>query len=214
MIARVKLKEPLSGLLHFIGMWASIVGMVALIAVGSDSAWKVISFAIYGGTLILLYNFSTLYHWMPEEAGGKNQLLRKLDHLSIYLLIAGTYTPFCLVNMRGPWGWSLFGVIWGLALLGVVVQAIYINVARWITTAIYIGMGWLVVIAINPMMGSLDINGIYLLIAGGIVYSIGGIVYTVKKPNMFKFYGYHELWHTLVMIGSLLHFLAILFYVA
>jgi len=210
----IKLKEPTNGFLHFIGMLLSIAALVILILNGLDSPWKIVSFSIYGATLILLYNFSTLYHWLPKEYGGKNQLLRKLDHLSIYLLIAGSYTPFCLVTMNGPWGWSIFGVIWGLAILGVIVQSIYINVNRKITTALYIGMGWMIVIAIKPLMDNLPLNGLYLLVVGGILYSVGGIVYALKKPNLFKYYGFHELWHTFVLLGSFFHFLAILLYVA
>ena len=124
----MKLKEPLSGALHLLGAILSIIALVVLILTGLDSVWKVVSFSIYGATLILLYNFSTVYHWVPKELGGTNQIFRKLDHLSIYLLIAGTYTPFCLVTMRGPWGWSVFGVIWGLAIFGVLIEAVYIDV--------------------------------------------------------------------------------------
>lgn len=210
----MKLKEPVNGALHFLGSLLSIAAIVVLVWIGRDSAWKVVSFSVYGGTLFLLYHFSTLYHWLPREAGGKQQLFRKLDHLSIYLLIAGTYTPFCLVTMRGPWGWSLFGVIWGLALAGVLVQSVHINVDRRLTTGIYIAMGWLVLIAIDPLFKTLPLNGILLLAAGGVVYSIGGVIYALKKPNLFKYYGFHELWHTFVLIGSALHFMAVLLYVA
>jgi hemolysin III len=210
----MKLKEPLSGALHLLGMLLSILALVLLLLAGLDSVWKIVSFSIYGATLILLYNFSTIYHWVPKESGGKQQLFRKLDHLSIYLLIAGTYTPFCLVTMRGPWGWSLFGVIWGLALAGILIQAVYINVDRRFTTLIYIGMGWMVLIAVKPLLETLNINGIWLLVAGGVVYSLGGVVYALKKPNLFKYFGFHELWHTLVLLGSFFHFLAVYYYVA
>ncbi len=209
----MKLKNPLSGSLHFIGALLSIAAIVLLILSGLGDPWKIISFSIYGSTLLILYSCSTLYHWLPQEAGGKNQIFRKLDHLSIYLLIAGTYTPFCLVTLRGPWGWSLFGVIWGLAIMGILIQAVYINVKRWITTSIYIGMGWMVVIALKPIYESLQLNGIYLLVAGGLAYSIGGVVYTLKKPNISKYFGYHELWHIFVLLGSFLHFLCVLIFV-
>jgi hemolysin III len=210
----MKLKEPLSGALHLLGLLFSILALVVLILAGLDSVWKIVSFSIYGATLILLYTFSVIYHWVPQAWGGENQLFRKLDHLSIYLLIAGTYTPFCLVTLRGPWGWALFGVVWGLALLGILIQTVYINVDRRFTTLIYIGLGWLVLIAFKPLLETLNINGVWLLVAGGVVYSLGGIVYALKKPNLFKYYGFHELWHTLVLLGSFLHFLAIYYYVA
>jgi len=209
----IKLKDPLSGALHFLGAALSVAALVLLILAGYGDPWKTVSFSIYGATLIILYSFSTLYHWLPQEAGGKDQLFRKLDHLSIYLLIAGTYTPFCLVTMRGPWGWSLFGIIWGLAITGILVQSVYINVKRWITTLIYVGMGWMVLIALNPLLEALPLNGVYLLIAGGLSYSIGGIVYAVKRPNFSKHFGFHELWHIFVLAGSLFHFLCVLIFV-
>ena len=210
----LRLKEPVSGALHFVGAILSVIALVVLLVIGRDSAWKVVSFAIYGATLFLLYNFSTLYHWLPQELGGKNQLFRKLDHLSIYLLIAGTYTPFCLVTIRGPWGWSIFGVVWVLAVLGLLIQSKYINVDRRLTTSIYVGMGWIVLIAVKPLSDSLALSGILLLLSGGLAYTIGGVIYASKKPNLSKHFGFHELWHIFVLLGSLLHFLAILLCVA
>ena len=207
-------KEPLSGALHFVGAILSIVATVILLLNGWDSLWKIISFSIYGVTLFLLYNFSTLYHWAPQKVGGEKQILRKLDHLSIYLLIAGTYTPFCLVTMRGPWGWSMFGVVWGLALIGVLVQSFYINVDRRFTTLIYLGMGWMILIAFKPLMNNLNPNGIWLLFLGGVAYSVGGVVYALKKPNISKYFGFHELWHVFVLLGSFFHFLAVYLYIA
>jgi hemolysin III len=210
----MKLKEPLSGTLHLLGLLLSVLGLVLLLLNGLGSVWKIVSCSIYGASLILLYTFSVIYHWVPQSWGGEGQIFRKLDHLSIYLLIAGTYTPFCLVMLRGPWGWSLFGVIWGLALAGILIQAVYINVDRRFTTLIYIGMGWMVLIAMKPLLSALNPNGIWLLVLGGAIYSLGGIVYALKKPNLFKYYGFHELWHTLVLLGSFFHFLAIYYYVA
>jgi len=210
----MKLKEPLSGALHFLGLMLAVIASVVLILSGLDSVWKIVSFSIYGATLILLYNFSTIYHWVPKELGGETQLFRKLDHLSIYLLIAGTYTPFCLVTMRGPWGWSLFGIIWGLALVGILIQSVYINADRRFTTLVYIGMGWMVLIAIKPLLETLNPNGILLLFFGGLAYSVGGVVYALKKPNFSKHFGFHELWHLFVLLGSFFHFLAIYYYVA
>ena len=210
----MKLKEPVSACLHFLGVILSIIALVVLLLNGQGSVWKTVAFSIYGASLILLYTFSIIYHSVPQSWGGENQIFRKLDHLSIYLLIAGTYTPFCLVTMRGPWGWSLFGVIWGLALAGILIQSVYINVDRRFTTLIYIAMGWMVVIAVKPLLETLNINGIRLLVAGGVVYSLGGVVYALRKPNLFRYFGFHELWHTFVLLGSFLHFLAIYYYVA
>jgi hemolysin III len=211
---KIKLKDPLSGLLHLFGALLSIAALVILLVIGHTDAWRVVSFAIYGSTMILLYSASTLYHWLPKSAGGKNQIFRKFDHCSIYLLIAGTYTPFCLVTLNGPWGWSLFGVIWGFAILGVIVQAVYIDVWRWLTTTIYIVMGWLVIVGLQPLLEKLPSSAFWWLFAGGVVYSIGGVVYTLKKPNLFKAFGYHELWHVMVLLGSLCHFLVMFWFVA
>ncbi len=206
----LKLKEPLNGWLHLIGAVLAIPAMIILI-IKSTSAWQVTAFAIYGATLFLLYLFSTLYHWLPKNAGGKYQVFRKLDHLAIYALIAGTYTPFCLVTLRGGWGWTLFGLVWGIALTGMILQAIYINLPRWLTTSAYVLMGWLIVIGLKPLINNLSVEGFKWLMAGGLVYSIGGIIYTIKKPNLFKGFGYHELWHCFVLGGSVLHFFAMLY---
>ncbi len=204
----------MSGFLHFIGVLLGIAALVLLLVFGHDSPWKVVSFSIYGATLILLYLFSTLYHWLPKHAGGKYQVFRKLDHCSIYALIAGSYTPFCLVTMNGAWGWTLFGIIWGLAIAAITIQAVYINVWRWLTTTIYIAMGWLIVIAIKPLLANLPPLGFFWLALGGVIYSIGGVIYTIKKPNLFKKFGYHELWHVFVLLGSVCHFVTLFFYVA
>jgi hemolysin III len=210
----MKLKEPLAGSLHLFGMLLSIAALVLLLVFGHDSAWKIVSFSLYGASLILLYLFSTLYHWLPQKAGGKYQVFRKFDHLFIYILIAGTYTPFCLVVLNGPWGWTLFGIIWSLATVSVILQAIYINVWRWLTTLIYIAMGWLIVVAIVPLVQKLPAMGLFWLVLGGVIYSLGGVVYTIRKPDLFKHFGYHELWHTLVLLGSACHFVVIFFYIA
>ena len=210
----MELKEPLSGALHFLGAILSVIALIFLILGGLDSVWKIVSFSIYGATLILLYNFSTIYHWVPKELGGEKGIFRKLDHLAIYLLIAGTYTPFCLVTMHGPWGWSLFGIVWGLALIGMLTQSICMNADRRFTTLIYIGMGWTILIALKPLLETLNPNGIWLLSLGGVVYSVGGIIYALKKPNLSKYFGFHELWHVFVLLGSFFHFLAVYYYVA
>jgi hemolysin III len=210
----MKLKEPLSGMLHLIGAVLIIPATITLIILGNNSAWKVVSFSIYGASFFLLFLFSTLYHWLPQKAGGRFQIFRKLDHLAIYLVIAGTYTPFCLNTLRGPWGWTIFGIVWGAALFGIIVQSIYIDVWRWLTTLIYVIMGWVIVIALKPLVAVMPLDGIHWLAAGGIIYTIGGVVYTIKKPNLHPKFGFHELWHTMVLLGAACHYIAILRYVA
>jgi hemolysin III len=206
--------RPLAGLMHLFGALFAILATILLVDKGNASSIKVISFCIYGTTLFLLFLFSTLYHWLPKSLGGECQLFRKLDHLAIYGLIAGTYTPFCLITLRGPWGWSIFGVVWGLAIILITLQAIYINLPRWLTTAVYIIMGWSIIVAINPLLDKLPIGGFVLLLAGGLAYSVGAVIYTIQKPNLFRYFGYHELWHLIVLIAAFLHFLAIYIYVA
>jgi hemolysin III len=214
----VTLKEPLNGLLQLFGAILAVPATALLIlqsaASGQDTAWKIVGFSIFGLTLFSLYFWSTMYHWLPQNAGGKNQVFRKLDHLSIYALIAGTYTPFCLITLRGAWGWTLLGLVWGLAVVFGVLQAIFIDLPRWLTTTVYVIMGWLVIISIKPLLANLDPGALLPLVSGGVVYSIGGVVYTLKKPNLFKQFGYHELWHVMVLGGSALHFLALYFFVA
>ena len=210
----MKLKEPIAGYIHLFGLLLAIPATVILIILGRDSALKIISFSIYGSCFILLFLFSVLYHWLPQSAGGKFQIFRKLDHLAIYLVIAGTYTPFCLITLNGAWGWTIFGIIWGMALIGVIAQSIYINVWRWLTTLIYIIMGWLILIAFGPLIRVLPAGGISWLIAGGVIYSIGGVIYTLRKPNLFSRFGYHELWHSMVLIAAACHYIAILLYIA
>lgn len=208
----MSLKEPLNGLIHLIGAVLAIPATIILIILGRDSAWKIVSFSVYGLTLFLLYLFSTLYHWLPASAGGRYQVLRKFDHLAIYLLIAGTYTPFCLVILRGPWGWTVFGIVWAFAVTFVTLQSIFIDLPRWLTTTIYILMGWSIVIAIKPLINMLEWPGILLLVLGGVVYSLGGVIYTIKKPNLFKNFDYHALWHILVLLGSALIYVVMLVY--
>ena len=214
----MKLKEPLNGLLHLFGAvlaWpATALLILKSIESGQDVAWKVVSFSIFGFTLFMLYFWSMMYHWLPKNAGGKNQVFRKFDHLSIYLLIAGTYTPFCLISLNGLWGWTLFSSIWGLAVVFISLQAVFIDLPRWLTTTVYVAMGWLIVFGIKPLLTCLDVRVLPLLIGGGIIYSIGGVIYTIKKPNFSKHFGYHEFWHIFVLLGSLAHFLAMLLYIA
>ena len=214
----MKLKEPLNGLLHLIGaalaLPAAALLIIKSVLSGQDVIWKVVGFSIFGFTLFMMYFWSTMYHWLPRSAGGKNQVFRKFDHLSIYALIAGTYTPFCLISLRNAWGWTLFGLVWGLAVVFISLQAIFINLPRWLTTMVYVVMGWLVIIIIEPLLTALDPASLPLLVSGGIVYSVGGVIYTVKKPNLFPKFGYHELWHIMVLAGSLLHFLALYFFIA
>ncbi|MDD5470739.1 MAG: hemolysin III family protein [Sideroxydans sp.] len=195
---------------HLVGAILALIGGVVLIVLGalSGDAWKVVSFSIYGATLVLLYSSSTLYH--NARKGKFKLILRKLDHNSIYLLIAGSYTPFALVSLRGPWGWSLFGVVWGLALLGIFQELWRAGKARRVSMVIYILMGWVALVAIQPLVSALSWAGFSWLLAGGIAYTLGILFFLYEQ--YFK-HG-HGIWHLFVLAGSALHYCAILLYVA
>ena len=193
---------------HGMGMLLSVAGLAVLVGFASvnGDAWHIVSCSIYGATLFLLYSASTLYHGIPHPRA--KPVLRQLDHAAIYLLIAGTYTPFMLVSLRGPWGWSLFGVIWGIALLGVVLEFINLKRFKRLSLALYLGLGWIVVIAINPMLDQVAPGGLVLLLIGGLCYSFGVIFYVWKKLAY-----HHAIWHVFVLAGSIFHFFSVLLYV-
>lgn len=201
-------EETVNALTHGTGAALSLGGVALLVfmaAVRGD-AWHIIGCSVYGTTLVLLFLSSTAYHGC--RGPRLKHILRILDHASIYLLIAGTYTPFTLVNLRGAWGWSLFGVIWALALAGIVFQVFYVNRFRVLQVAVYIAMGWLVVVAVKPLLVSLPRSGLVWLLAGGLSYTFGVVFYAWKKVPYS-----HAVWHLFVLAGSICHYFAILFYV-
>ena len=213
-----KLRDPLSGLTHCIGAGLSLAGLVVLIVFAGiwGNAYHVVSFTIFGTGLLLLYLFSTLYHWLNISEKGIT-IFRKFDHIMIYILIAASYTPVCLTALRGPWGWSIFGLIWGFAILGTLLTAIWIKAPRALTTSIYLMMGWTVLIAIYPLINAFkEANLLYSLswlVAGGIFYTIGGIIYGLKIPKRnFGPWGFHEIFHVFIMLGSACHYWFILHY--
>ncbi len=201
-------EERLNAWTHLVGTMLSISGASVLITLAAlmGDPWKNVSVSIFGATLILLYSASTLYHSLRGRA---KTILRKLDHLSIYLLIAGTYTPFCLVTLRGVWGWTLFGIVWGLALIGMLQEIRPRSEARILSLVIYAVMGWVIVIATGPLLDHLEATGLVLLAAGGLLYT-GGIVFYAFDD---RFRHWHGIWHLFVIGGSLLHYLTIALYV-
>ena len=201
-------EEAANAATHGIGTVLSITALVLLtvFAARGGDAWRIVSLAIYGATLVTLYASSTLYHLFRNS--GAKRVFRYLDHSAIYLLIAGTYTPFTLVNLRGGWGWTLFGLIWGFAAIGLVMTISGFGRSRALASLVYIGMGWLVVIAIRPLLASIPSGGIVWLVAGGLFYTLGVVFYIWKKLPF-----NHAIWHLFVLGGSVCHFFAILFYV-
>ena len=200
--------ERLNAWTHLVGALLSISGASILItlAVMMGDPWKIVSVSVFGATLVLLYSASTLYHSLRGRA---KVILRKLDHLSIYLLIAGTYTPFCLVTLRGAWGWTLFGIVWGLAIIGMLQEIRPRSEARIMSLVIYAVMGWVVVIAIKPLLDHLETAGFAFLAGGGLLYTIGMVFYAFDS----RFRHWHGIWHLFVIGGSLMHYIAIAFYV-
>ncbi|KAB8044667.1 PAQR family membrane homeostasis protein TrhA [Janthinobacterium aquaticum] len=200
--------ERFNGISHAIGALLAVVGGVILIvaAARTGDPWKIVSCSVYATMLLTLYLTSTLYH---SVRGKAKPVLQRLDHCAIYLLIAGTYTPFMLVSLRGPWGWSLFGVVWGLAVIGIVQEWLFAKGARIVSLVIYIAMGWLVVIGIKPLLAALDTRAIAWLVAGGLSYT-GGIGFYIADGRLRHAHG---IWHLFVLVGSMCHFIAILLYV-
>jgi hemolysin III len=204
--AGLKLREPFCGLSHLVGALLGIAALVVLVSLARGKPWHLSGFAIYGATLILLYLASTLYHSLPVSERGIERL-RRLDRIGIYLLIAGTYTPLCLVPLRGGWGWSLLGVVWGLALWGSACELAWRTAPKWVGTSLYVTMGWLGVIAMGPLTRTLTGAGLAWLMAGGIVYSVGTVIYTLNRPRLWPgVFGAHDLWHLFVLGGSICHF--------
>jgi hemolysin III len=201
--------EKFNSITHLIGAVLATIGAVWLIVLAArlGDPWKIVSFSIYGAMLLALYATSTLYHGVR---GPAKDVLRKFDHCAIYLLIAGSYTPFTLVTLRGAWGWSLFGAVWGLALLGIAQEIWLAKGARIMSLVIYLLMGWLAVIAINPLIAALAWDGFAWLAAGGLLYTVGIVFYATDA----KLRHGHGVWHLFVLGGSACHYFAVLFYVA
>ena len=201
--------ERFNSISHLIGAALALAGSVVLIVLAArlGDPWKIVSFSIYGVMLVLLYVFSTLYH---SVRGPAKSVLQKFDHCSIYLLIAGTYTPFALVSLRGIWGWWLFGVIWGLALVGIVQEIWWAKGARILSLIIYVLMGWLAMAVVLPLWKALTPAGFAWLVAGGACYTLGIVFYVLDHRVRHG----HGLWHLFVLGGSICHFFTVLLYVA
>lgn len=201
-------EEIANAMSHGVGVVLSIAGLTVLVAFASlrGSVWDIVGVSIYGTSIILMYTASTLYHAIPLMRAKR--VLRILDHSGIFLAIAGTYTPFALVNLRGPWGWSLFGAVWALAAAGIVLKARAIGRLRVLSVALYLGMGWLVVVAARPLLAHVAPGGIALLVAGGVVYTGGIGFYAAPRLR----YG-HFFWHLCVLTASALHYFAVLLFV-
>ncbi|MEA1972415.1 MAG: hemolysin III family protein [Candidatus Cloacimonadota bacterium] len=200
-------EEIANSITHGIGVVVSIAALVILVVFSSlqGDAWKIVSFSIYGATMITLFLASTLYHSFTNIYVKK--FFRIIDHSSIFLLIAGTYTPLLLLPMRGAWGWSIFGVVWGLTLFGIIFEIFFMGRFKAVTLSLYIMMGWIIVVAIKPMLNTVPKSLLYYISAGGLFYTFGIIFYVNKKLKY-----HHSIWHLFVLGGAISHFLGIYFY--
>jgi hemolysin III len=203
------LKEEIANsITHGVGTGLSVIGGIVLVALAATygDIWRVVSLSIYAGSLVVLYLASTLYHSFQNPR--IKHILRIVDHAAIYVLIAGSYTPFLLVSLRGAWGWTLLGIIWGLAVLGILFKTMFIHKFPKLSTLVYIGMGWLCIVAAQEMLTRIPMGGLIWLAAGGLLYTSGVIFYAWRKLPY-----HHAVWHVFVLAGSACHYLAILFYV-
>ncbi|MCU0353305.1 MAG: hemolysin III family protein [Cytophagales bacterium] len=201
-------EEIANSITHGIGALLSIAGLVILVVFAClrGDVWHVVSVTIFGTCLVLLYTASTLYHSFQSEKAKR--IFRIMDHAAIYLLIAGSYTPFTLTLLRGGWGWSLFGIVWGLALGGIAFKLFFVSRFNVLSTIVYLLMGWMVVVAGGPLLENVPANGLYYLLAGGVAYSLGTVFYLWEKLPF-----HHAIWHLFVLSGSVCHFFAVLLYV-
>jgi hemolysin III len=201
-------EEIANAVTHGVGAALSVAALVVLIFIAAmwGNGWHLASAIVYGVTMFLLYTASTLYHAITHP--GARRVFKVIDHAGIYLLIAGTYTPFTLVTIRDEGGWWLFAVVWTLAVAGISLEAFWVDRPKWVSAVVYLGMGWLAIFAIKPIANNLEPAGVRLLIAGGLAYSLGTIFYLLKKVKWM-----HPVWHLWVLAGSLLHFLSVMLYV-
>jgi len=208
-----RLREPINGLTHLAAGLLASAGVIVLLA-RATSAHHLVAFSTFGFSLIALYTASALYHLLPLSPAGIARL-RRVDHMTIFVLIAGTYTPFCLLALEGGWRVGLLGLIWGLALCGILLKLLWMDAPRWLSVILYLGMGWVAVIAAHALFRAVPAGGMAWVLSGGLIYSAGALIYGLKRPNLVPgVFGFHELWHLFVVAGSACHFWAVLRYIA
>jgi hemolysin III len=210
-----QLREPISGLIHFAGFLLSFAALLfmEMYAVSHGTVRHIVASAVFGTSLILLYGASSMYHLLSLSPHS-NTILRRIDHAMIFILIAGTYTPICLIPLYGLLGWCMLAIIWCMAIAGIFQALYWLDAPRWFSTSLYLFMGWIVIIAFYPLVQSLPFRGIIWFILGGLSYTSGAILYAQKWPNPLPgIFGFHEIWHILVLIGSFCHLWAMIKYV-
>lgn len=208
----MRIREPVNGVSHLLGLLLAAAGTMLLVHLAREPA-QLVAFGVYGATLILLYGASALYHTLPL-AGRPLRALRTLDHIAIYFLIAGTYTPVALITLNGAFGWTILGIVWLVALAGIPFKLFFLDAPVWLSTATYLGMGYLALVAVVPIARAVSFGGLALLLAGGIAYTIGAVIYACQRPDPFPGrFGHHEIWHLLVLAGSGCHYAFMVYHV-
>ncbi len=211
-----KFREPVSGFTHLFGAIVSLVGLIALLykqlTIGRYTSFSLVSSMIFGLSLIFLYTASSTYHLVISKE-GVIRFLRKLDHSMIFVLIAGTYTPICLIALQSYWRWGIFFTIWGLAIMGIIFKLLWIDCPSWLSATLYVGMGWLAIVAFSPLSKVLAPAGLLYLVLGGILYTVGAVIYCLEKRNKKRTFGAHEIFHIFVLLGSLSHYWLVFRYI-
>lgn len=208
------LREPASGLTHLVAAAAALLGLGLLLYASRNDADKAWALFVYGTSLVLVFSASAAYH-LVDRGPDLTRRLRKVDHAAIYLLIAGTYTPICLYFFTDFWRWGLLGIVWAMALVGVALKAFILHAPRWLTAGIYLLMGWISIMAIEEMLSSMPRPAFHWLVAGGLAFTFGAIIYVSKKPDFYpRTFGFHEVWHLFVIAGCFCHFVVIARYIA
>lgn len=217
---RPSLREPVNALTHSVGAVVSVIGLVVLLAVaiGNESARQVVAFSIFGGSLVAMYSVSAFYHSFKLSERGLAHV-RRIDHMMIYVLIAGTYTPVCLLLLPERLGFVLLTAVWALATIGTAQKILWMKAPTWLSTALYLGMGWIAVLIVKPLLAAAPTAFFLWILAGGLFYSLGAVVYATEWPSKTRgdrtrAFASHEIWHLFVMAGSFAHYWAILAYAA
>lgn len=211
---QIQLREPVNGLTHLVAAVAAAVGLVVLLYLAYGALPEQMAILIYGASLVLMFSASAAYH-LVKARPQVTLWLRKLDHSAIYLLIAGTYTPICVHFFEGFWRWGILAIVWSMALSGIAVKLFIIHAPRWLTAGIYLLMGWMAVIAVNEILATMPVGALVWLLAGGVLFTLGALVYILKRPDFFPgVFGFHEVWHIFVILGCLAHFILVAAYVA
>lgn len=211
-----KFREPVSGFTHLFGAVVSLVGLVALLykqlTLGNYTSFSIFATLVFGLSLVFLYTASCTYHLVVSKE-GVIRFLRKLDHSMIFILIAGTYTPICLIALESYWRWGIFFTIWTLAILGIIFKFLWIDCPSWLSATLYVGMGWLAIIAFSPLLKAIGAAGVKYLLLGGVLYTVGAVFYCLEKNGTKRTFGAHEVFHIFVLLGSLSHYWLVFKYI-